>query len=145
LLSPETILTTELRVSRESHSDSAPPQPLSKSKTGRLHTTVCRSRKYVIECSRLSRCPTRRQLLFPPQSRHSGRAPSTSGLPDKLTISEPVRTSHLGQSRTSIVNVSPFAVCSRKRLGSALAVRASRLLCSRRSRPEAFAAAQRVD
>src|SRR5438105_12735178 len=34
------------------------------------------------------------------QSRRFGWAPTTSGLHDKQTISEPVRTSHLGQERS---------------------------------------------
>jgi hypothetical protein len=37
LLSSEMILTNELRVSKESHSGSAPPQPFNKSKTGSHH------------------------------------------------------------------------------------------------------------
>jgi hypothetical protein len=52
LLSSETILSTELRVSKESHSGPALPQLLSKSKTGRLHKTVCRSQKTPPESQR---------------------------------------------------------------------------------------------
>jgi hypothetical protein len=44
LLSPETILTTESRVSDVSHSGPALPHPLSKSKIGRLQKIFCRFR-----------------------------------------------------------------------------------------------------
>ena len=59
MLSSETILTTELRVSKESHSGSAPPQPLNKSKTEKHPKSASCSLKSFIELLTISEAPVR--------------------------------------------------------------------------------------